>query len=315
MARTRSKNNKLEKFGKIAVLAGGPSNEREISLRSGKAVYKALKNTVSEIEFLDVSENAERDIRKLRIDTAFIALHGRFGEDGAIQRILEKLGVSYTGSGVLASQLALDKIASRKIFERKNIPVPEYRIFKKNAKNKPAIRFPVVVKPQFEGSSIGLSIVDKEGSLKPALKRASKYGKLLIVEEFIKGREITVGILGTNALPPLEIIPKRSFYDFFAKYKSRDTQYLVPAPLPKRAFKRAKDLALSAHNALGCRGFSRVDMRLAEDGEFYVLEVNSIPGLTAKSLLPKAAAFLGISFKDLCIKILNEAFKKRSYNG
>ncbi len=306
MPRTGSKDNKLAKRN-IAVLAGGPSNEREISLLSGGAVHKALKKAGLNSRLLDISERLEKDIKKFKIDLVFIALHGRFGEDGTVQAILEKMKVPYTGSDPSSSKLALDKIASRVEFEKAGIPVAAYRIFEKNKDKKINLDFPVVIKPQFEGSSIGLSIVDEPGGLGDALKEAFKYGEKSVAEKFIKGREITVGILDDMPLSPIEIVPDKRYYDFYAKYESPGTKYLVPAPIKRSLSKEAERLALLAHRSLGLRSFSRVDMMLGEDEKFYCLEVNSIPGLTERSLLPKAARARGISFQQLCITILKAA--------
>ena len=313
MVRAGSKNNKINRLNRVGVLAGGASSEREISLRSGKAVYRALKRAGYNTSLLIVSDQLEKDIKKFKIDVAFIALHGKFGEDGTAQKILENLGVPYTGSGPMASKLALDKIASRREFEKNNIPVPRYRIFEKGLKKSLDLDFPLVVKPQFEGSSIGLSLVERKKDFLPALDKAYKYGDKVIVEEFIRGREITVGILDDQALPALEIVPKGSHYDFFAKYKSPDTKYLVPAPLAYSQSRNIQELALRAHRVLGCASFSRVDMMLGDSDKLFVLEVNSIPGLTSRSLLPKSSAAIGIPYQKLCIKILEAAFlsKKR----
>ena len=306
MPRAGSKDNKL-KGRKIAVLAGGPSSEREISLRSGKAVHNALKAAGLKVKFLDISDRFEKDIKGFKIDLVFIALHGRFGEDGTAQAILEKMKIPYTGSGPISSKLALDKIASRIEFEKAGIPVPGYRVFEKDEDKALDLDFPVVIKPQFEGSSIGLSVVDKAAGVDAALKEAFKYGEKLVAEKFIKGREITVGILDEEPLSPIEIVPDRRYYDFYAKYESPGTKYLVPAPIKRSLSKEARRLALLAHKSLGLRSFSRVDMMLAEDEIFYCLEVNSIPGLTERSLLPKAAAAEGITFQRLCIRILEAA--------
>jgi D-alanine-D-alanine ligase len=306
----------VKKFGKIAVLAGGPSSEREISLKSGRAVYDALKHKGCDVEWLELgAEDTEKALRRsVPFDIAFIALHGRFGEDGTIQKILERMSIPYTGSGVIASRLALDKIASRRIFKKCRIPVPEYKVLNGRSTGKPEeFSWPVVVKPRNEGSSIGLSLARNTGEFKKACENAFKYSGKIIMERYIKGREITVGVLGDRALPVVEIIPKRVFYDFHAKYKDVRTEYKVPAPLQKPLYKKAQNLGLAAHNALNCRDFSRVDMLLGEDNGIYILEVNSIPGLTERSLLPKAAGAFGITFSELCLKLLQLALKNR-YN-
>lgn len=298
------------KFGRIGILAGGPSNEREISLKSGRAVHDALTEKGFDAILLDVKDDIYDIISRSAIDMAFIALHGRFGEDGTVQRILEEARIPYTGSGVEASRLALDKIASKEIFLKECIPVPEYTVLEKSGRRPARCRdldWPVVVKPQFEGSSIGLSIAEDERSFFKALENAFSYGDRVLVEERIKGRELTVGILGQASLPVVEIVTRQGFYDYEAKYKDPVTKYLVPAPIDKGIAERAGELGLKSHRSLGCRSFSRVDMMLDHSGKIFVLEVNTIPGMTARSLLPKAAAEAGIGFTDLCVRILEDA--------
>jgi len=296
-------------LGRVAVLAGGPSSERDISIKSGRSVYNALKAEGCEVELLEIGkDDARKVLKRIRFDVAFIALHGRFGEDGSIQKILEDMSVPYTGSGVRASRSALDKIASRRIFEKNNIPVPEYKVLEKSdAKSFKGFKSAAVVKPQNEGSSIGLSVARDAAGFRRACKKAFEFSDRIIVERFIKSREITVSILGKRALPVVEIIPKRTFYDFEAKYKDDRTKYEVPAKLPGDIYRKAQRLGLAAHNALGCSDFSRADMLLGEGGDIYVLEVNSIPGLTERSLLPKAANADGIGFGKLCLRLLRLA--------
>ncbi len=341
-------------FGRIAVLAGGPSSERAISIKSGRAVYKALKEAGCDAIWVNLDgrgvnpvrplkahrlkyrrwhsvrhrhtrqkfekslksvgglNGVKRIISKLSPDIAFLALHGRFGEDGTVQKALEEMSLPYTGSGIKASKAALDKITAKNIFEKHGIPIPPYKVFDRHTiKKAKDLLYPLVVKPQNEGSSIGLSIVKKEGEFAAACKTAFKYSDKIIVEQFIAGREITVGILDERALPVVEIIPGRDFYDFYAKYKDRNTEYVVPAPLARHIYKKAERLGLAAHKALKCRDFSRVDMILGKNGKIFVLEVNTIPGLTTRSLLPKAAGSIGITFSELCIKFLELALKNR----
>ncbi len=302
-----------EEIGKIAVIAGGPSNERDISIKSGLAVYNALRREGLSVEWLELGEgDIKKTVERIPFDIAFIALHGKIGEDGTIQKMLERMPRPYTGSGVLASRLALDKIASRRIFKKHGIPVPEYKVLNRQSIKVPnKFSFPVVIKPQREGSSIGLSLARNNVEFKKACMKALRYGTNIIVEKYIKAREITVGILGERALPVVEIISDRTFYDFYAKYKDDKTEYKVPASLPDRIYKKAQALGLAAYNALNCRDFSRVDMLLGEDKKIYVLEVNTIPGLTERSLLPKAAAASGISFNRLCIELLRLAIRNK----
>lgn len=298
---------------RVGVLAGGPSSERQVSLRSGRAIFEALKTEGYEVKFLDVRGDACDTIKRSGIDIAFLALHGRYGEDGTVQAMLEKHGLPYTGSGVRASRLALDKVASKRVFRRNGIPVPRSMVFRKAARGlsrASRLGWPLVVKPQLEGSSIGLSVVQGPGGLGSAARKAFRYGDTIIIEEYIDGREVTVGILGDEALPVVEIVAAENVYDTHAKYTDTRTRYLVPAPLPERICAKARRLGLLAHRALGCRDLSRVDMRIDRRGRIFVLEVNSIPGMTARSLLPKAAEANGISFGELCVRLLDLARKK-----
>ncbi|MFA6142591.1 MAG: D-alanine--D-alanine ligase [Candidatus Omnitrophota bacterium] len=303
------------RFGRVGVLAGGPSSEREISLRSGKAVHNALIQEGIDAIFLDVCENVYDIIKAEKIDLAFIALHGRFGEDGTVQKILEDAGVPYTGSGPAASRLALNKIASKDIFLKSGIPVAKHVVIEKGSPKTKYIwpmGFPVVVKPQFEGSSIGLSVVKDKKALPEAIDKAFEYGSKIILEEYIDGRELTVGMLDDEPLPVIEIVPKQRVYDYKAKYNDPDTKYLVPAPIDEDAAKKAKMLGKLSHTVLGCRSFSRTDIIMDKSGKMFVLEVNTIPGMTERSLLPKAAKACGIDFNKLCIKLIENAVKGRA---
>jgi len=308
----------LSNFGKIGVLLGGPSREREVSLKSGKTVYESLKSQFLDVIPIDIQtddwQENRRIIQEANIDIAFIALHGYFGEDGLIQALLEELNIPYTGSGPVASHLAMDKIASRSIFQKEGLPVPKYVvILDKDITSNELLKItqdlfpPSVVKPAAQGSSIGLSIVNTEEELIRAVENAARFDERIIIEEYISGREITVGILGESALPIVEIIPQNKFYDYEAKYTPGKSEYVVPANLSVEVTSQAQEIALSAHRLLGCSGFSRVDMRLSPDNIPFVLEVNSIPGLTATSLLPKAAKAVGMDFNQLCIHILRLA--------
>ena len=297
----------------VGVLAGGVSSERDISLRSGMAVYNALKDGGYQVKFLDIFDDAYDTIKNARIDIAFLALHGRFGEDGTIQAMLERLGIPYTGSGVRASRLALDKIAAKKVFEKNGIPTPGYAVFDRHSyrlEDARRLGLPIVVKPQLEGSSMGLSIVRAFRNLKRALYEAFGFGDRVLLEQYIDGREITVGILGREALPLVEIISRRNVYDTDAKYRDRKTRYLVPAPLDEEVFERARKLGLKVHSSLGLKDLSRVDMRVDGSGNIFVLEANSIPGMTERSLLPKAASAHGLDFRRLCAKLLMMAREK-----
>lgn len=301
---------------RIGVLMGGSSSEREVSLKSGQAVFEALKNAGLDVVAVDLKddhkENIIQQIKNYKIKTAFIALHGQFGEDGTVQKLLEENKIPYTGSGVEASRLAMDKIASRRLLESKKIPVPNYVVW--DAAVYPnfdlsflnGLLYPLVVKPSNQGSSIGISIIEKKKDLTSALKAANRFSSQVLIEEYIPGKEITVGLLEDKPLPVLRIAPKNKFYDYRAKYES-GTEYEVPAKISKEEFKSAQVKALAAHRTLGCRYFSRVDMILKDNSEIVVLEVNTIPGLTTKSLLPKAAQAAGIDFTQLCLKLINSA--------
>ncbi len=317
--RQKAEGRRQKKLGKVGVLMGGPSSEREISLKSGRAVLENLGKLGLDVAAIDIRtgryEDNARLLRSHAIDCAFVALHGKFGEDGGIQEILESLKIPYTGSGVSASRLAMDKIASRKIFQIYGLSVPRYEIlnklfYNKNRHKRHKFSFPLVVKPAANGSSIGLSIVEEPALLDKAIKLSFDYDDNIIIEEYIKGRELTVAILDDKVLPVIEIVPKRKFFDYQAKYKYGLTQYLVPAPLSQALKKKVQLCALKAHRLLGCFGCSRVDIILDDKSRVYVLEVNTIPGLTQTSLLPKAASKAGIDFAQLVLKLVGLAYEK-----
>ncbi len=307
-------------FGRIGVLMGGPSSEREISLKSGKAVYEALNGSgfdviAIDIKTDDIKENI-RLIKSSRISCAFLALHGHFGEDGKIQGILDILNIPYTGSGALASRLAMDKISARQIFSLHGINVPRYKTIDRcsysriswNIGNK--LSFPVVVKPSAHGSSIGLSIVNRIEDLDRAIGLAFGFDEKVLIEEYVPGREMTVGVLDDRALPVVEIVPKNKVFDYEAKYKAGMTDYIVPAQLESEVISSVQDTALLAHRLLGCSGCSRVDVILDSNNTPFVLEVNTIPGFTETSLLPKAAKAEGLEFSELCLKLIKLAHEK-----
>jgi D-alanine-D-alanine ligase len=300
-----------EKQLRIAVLLGGFSAEREISIKSGNAVVQALTKQGHPVVVIDVKDELVRELADHPIDIAFIALHGEFGEDGGIQRLLEKRGIPYTGSGPEASYRAMDKFATKEFFIQNNISTAPYRkILKSSSPTRIQALIdeigglPVVVKPRAQGSSVGVSIVRDQSVLSNALKQAFDYGKGILIERYINGRELTVGILGEIPLPLIELRPKRAFYDYTAKYRDPETEYLINPDLPPKTVRDIQSLGLKAYQVLGCAGFSRVDIIYsANDGPF-VLEVNSIPGLTDHSLVPKAAKAAGIDFPQLCERII-----------
>jgi len=284
---------------RIGVLMGGTSSEREVSLRSGAAIYTALKNLGYDAVAVDVGPDICIVLQKEKIEVAFLALHGGFGENGSIQGMLEVLGIPYTGSGVLASALAMDKEASKKIFLYHNVPVPPFVVLKRG--QRPGIGFdlPWVVKPAAEGSSVGVSIIKDEKNFEGALKGAFSFGSRVIVEKFIDGKEVHIGILEGKVLGGVEVRPALEFYSYEAKYTAGLTDYILPPELDVAVYGRAKETALSAHAALGCKGATRVDLRVDLKGNPFVLEVNTIPGMTETSLLPKIAGLAGFGFADL----------------
>lgn len=299
---------------KIGVICGGISSEREISLKTGQGIYSALTELGYNADFIDFKGE---DISAFKnIDIAFLALHGKYGEDGTVQGVLELLKIPYTGSGILASSLAIDKIYSKKIFQLEGIKTPEY-VSIDNDKNKEIaeiikevnlkIGYPAVVKPAREGSTIGITISENESDIIGAINFARIYDSKILIEKYIKGRQLTVSILGENpvALPIVEVIPKSGFYDFKSKYTSGLTEYIVPAKIDKDLAQTIQEIALDTHRSLGCYGISRVDLILDEKEEPFVLEINTMPGMTETSLVPKAAAAAGIDFKKLVEIILN----------
>lgn len=310
----------IKSFGHIGVLMGGYSSEREISLKSGQAVFTALREAGCRVSALDIALQEEEKIfqfiKEAKIDVAFIALHGRLGEDGAIQSILERAGIPYPGSRVEASRLAINKAKTQEILKEKNIPVAEHiSLVDPSQIDIDAIvrslGLPVVVKPSCEGSSIGISFVQQKEQLAVALAAAFSYGNEVLVERTISGKELTVGILDQKPLPVIEICPKNDFFDFTSKYQSGMTEYKIPAQISPEETNRAQSIAMAAHKAVGCEDFSRVDLILGKQGSLFVLEINTIPGFTATSLLPKAARAEGIDFKDLCLTLIRLAYEKK----
>jgi D-alanine-D-alanine ligase len=323
LGRLRRRVNLKEEFrGKrIAVLAGGESREREVSIRSGSKVFSSLKRQGYDVVMIDPDENLAFNLKKEKIDVVFIALHGRYGEDGCIQGLLETLKIPYTGSGVLASALAMNKIASKRIFERLNIPTSPYYVIDpektlyeqvKDILNK--LKMPLIAKPVSEGSSIGVEIIKKVENIEPVLARILREFKNAFVEEYIDGQEVTVGILGSGpklrALPVLELIPRKEFYDYEAKYTPGMTEFVIPAQLSPEVTEEVQNTALRAHKALGCHGVSRVDMIVDKMGKPWVCDVNSIPGLTDLSDLPAQAQAAGISYDELIEEILESSLTR-----
>jgi D-alanine-D-alanine ligase len=303
---------KLKKV-RVAVLMGGTSAEREVSLRSGRAVMAALQSAGCQAVEVDVRD--KEVALPPNVDVAFLALHGTGGEDGGVQSILEKREVAFTGSDSKASALAFDKVAAKKVFARAGLLTPPDMVMTKGASaaHNTTLRmeFPCVVKPSRQGSSIGIHIVRTPGEIVEALKDAYKSDDHVLVERFIAGGEYTVGILGEDTLPVIEIRPKSGWYDYGNKYTKGATEYLVPAPIDAELAKKLREAALKAHKVLGCRDMSRVDFRVNDRKECYILELNTIPGMTDTSLLPKAAAAAGISFPQMCMILVDKAFTRK----
>ena len=297
----------------IAVLEGGPSSERAVSFATGKGVAKALRSLGAVVTEVDV-EGADFVLPD-DTELAFIALHGTFGEDGQVQQILEDRGVPYTGDGVAESRLAFDKIASKEKFTRSGVTTPHWEIIRDG--QEPTLPLPIVIKPPRQGSTVGVFIVRQESEIAPALREVAKYDDELLVEQFIAGRELTIGVLGDLALPVLEIIPKSGFYDFNNKYPFLNPQagggaeHVCPAVIAAEITSRIQDLALLACQSLDVKVYARVDVMLSEQNEPFVLEVNTIPGMTEASLLPEAAAAAGISYPELCARIIALSVKAR----
>lgn len=296
-----------KQLGRVGVLLGGTSSEREISLQSGAAVVAALEEAGIEHVAIDVGVNAIADIQAAKIDRAFLALHGAGGEDGRIQAVLEYLGIPFTGSGVQASALAMDKLRTKQLWRGVNLSTPDFAVL--NAANDwdkvlADLGGEVMVKPAHEGSSIGMARVNTAQELADAFKNAAKYDGSVIAERLIVGSEFTVAILDGEALPPIKLETDHTFYDFNAKYIANDTRYICPCELAPEKEAELKQLALAAFDAVGCEGWGRVDVMADPSMNFYLLEVNTLPGMTSHSLVPMAAKARGVSFGELVLTIL-----------
>ena len=302
---------------KVTVLMGGISAERDVSLDSGKACAKALAEIGFEVTSLDAKDDFIEKLIKNKPDKVFNALHGRFGEDGSIQGLLEHLKIPYTHSGILSSAIAMDKLTSKKIFKDAKISSPEYQVIKTLEDFQSSkIGYPCVVKPNNEGSSVGVYIFNepKKSDEETIISLLKKY-TFLILEKYIPGREIQVAVMGSKALGGIEIVPTRSFYDYEAKYSANaKTKHIIPVKINEADYKKILDMALQAHNILGCRGVTRSDFRYNETdklNKIYILEVNTQPGMTSLSLVPEIANYYGISFNELVKWIINDASTNR----
>lgn len=300
-------------LGKVAVLFGGNSAEREVSLTSGERVFAALQRSGVECQLIDTAEKAVEQLMTYKPDRAFVALHGTGGEDGTMQGVLEYLNIPYAGSGVMASALAMDKYRCKLLFEAIGLPTPDFRLVNTEDDLEYCEELlPAFVKPSMEGSSVGMSRVSRKENLYDAWQKAATHHGSVLVEQLIEGPEFTVGILNGQALPAVRIAASGEFYDYEAKYLSDNTQYLVPCGLPEIQEQEMQAIALTAFEILGCEGFGRVDFMQDQQGRFWLLEVNTLPGMTDHSLLPMAAKDAGLGFDPLIIEILRTTLKENT---
>lgn len=299
------------KRSRIGVIAGGDSPEREISLMTGKAVFSALKRLGYNAVLISADRNLISNLQRLKVNVVFNALHGGYGENGCIQGALEVLGIPYTGSGPLGSALCMNKRKTKEVLIANNIPVPEYSVIHRNQdKYECPLRLPVVVKPVDVGSSIGVTIVRKKKEFLNAVKKALRYSSEVLIEDFIPGKEVTVGILNDSALGAMEVVPKGDFLSYKVKYTPGLEDFILPAPLSKNTYRKVINYAEKSFQVLCCSGYSRVDTRVSENGDIYILEVNTLPGLTELSYLPRIAEWCGIGYDLLIEKILLTASLK-----
>ena len=301
------------KFGKVAVLFGGKSAEREVSLDSGKAVLEALLRSGVNAEGFDPKEQSITDLKQY--DRAFIVLHGRGGEDGQIQGALEWLDIPYTGTGVQGSAIGMDKVKTKQVWQGSELPTAPYRIVTKDSDLQEivdSIGLPFIIKPVHEGSSIGMSKVEKMEDFATAIEKATQHDAIVMAEKWITGREFTIVVLNGQALPVIRLQPPEdvAFYDYEAKYNRNDVQYGIPCGLTEEEEKRLQALSLRAFQAVGASGWGRIDAMQDHDGNFWLLEVNTVPGMTSHSLVPKAAQAVGYNFDELCVAILEQTLTK-----
>jgi D-alanine-D-alanine ligase len=303
---------------KVVVIMGGDSSEREVSLRSGQAVFNALKSKGYDVETLDINADSAYELKQIKPDVAFLALHGKKGEDGTVQGMLEILGIPYTGPGVSCSAICMDKVLTKKMLSYENIPTADFAILTKSSINENEIAkeliekigLPMVIKASTQGSSIGTYIVRQEDDILPSIQKALDYDKEILIEKFIDGIEITASIIGNDdplVLPLIEITSENEFYDFESKYTPGMCHHIIPARIIAEIEEKVNIISKKVYTNLGCRGFSRVDLIIDKNGNPYVLEVNTIPGMTEMSLVPDAARAIGINFADLVEKIVELA--------
>lgn len=301
-------------YGRVGVLYGGTSAEREVSLMSGEGVHQALCSVGVDAHLFDTGQQSLQALVEAGFDRVFIALHGRYGEDGTVQGLLELMGIPYTGSGVLASSLAMDKVMTKKIWIKERLPTPAFQVVQSEEALEDAARevgLPLMVKPPHEGSTLGITKVTDESELLAAFRLAARFDDQVLLEAFVQGRELTVPVLGkgreVRALPAIEIIAPGGNYDYEHKYVSNDTKYECPAAVDKALTVRLIQLAEQAYTSLGCEGWGRVDFMLDAKGEPWLLEMNTSPGMTSHSLVPMGAKAAGMSYADLCLAILDTA--------
>ncbi len=298
---------------KVAVLMGGVGGESTVSLRSGRAVASGLARAGHQVIPYEVKGRTLPGLAELGPDVVFVALHGPFGEDGTVQQVLEDMALPYTGSGPKASRFGMNKLASKRLFVRHSVPTADYfAVTPEQSVNSvlaqtEEFRYPVVCKPAASGSSLGVSIVKTREAMPDALAGARREGDLVLVERYVRGRELTVGILEGQALPIIELVPRQDFFNYTAKYDDDQTRYICPVALLPTIYRKASDAALRAYQALGCRHMARVDMLYGYDGALSVLEINTIPGFTPRSLLPMAAEHAGVGFSELCDRVVRAA--------
>lgn len=292
---------------RVGVLFGGLSAERDISHLSGTAICRILRERGYVVVPIEVDASSTWMTQVRATDVVFIALHGKLGEDGTVQGVLELLGVPYTGSGVLASALAMNKPMAKRVWQEQGLPTPAWQVIEKSHPSALTLSYPVVVKPSTEGSSVGVSIVRSADTLATALTEAWRFDPQALIEAYIPGKEVTVGILGEQALGTMEVIAKGEFHSYDVKYTAGREEFILPAPLTPPVHERVMQVALAAHRALECDGYSRVDTRITEQGEVFLLEVNSLPGFTGLSYLPRIAAHAGLNYGDLVEAILQRA--------
>ena len=309
---------------KIAVLYGGVSKEREVSISSSKGIIDALKKNGHDVVAIDFHPERLHEIIELKVDLVFIALHGKFGEDGSIQGLLDMLNIPYVGSGVLASALAMDKYKAKQLFESVNIPTAKGKLYRimdttdvteivEDIVNNFSV--PFVIKPNREGSTVGLTIVKKHDEINEAIERATESDEYILVEQFIKGKELTVPVLGKmneeTALPIIEIIPKNELYDYESKYSEGGSEHIIPARISDELTEQIQNYAVRAHQALGCETYSRADFLLTDDGKPYILEVNTLPGMTPTSLFPDSAKAVNMSYEEMVEKLVQLTVEQR----